>query len=101
MRNTVRILVALVLSLAVLTPTARAQMGAWRAMAGGMTTPNVNVRQIKLYSRILGLAPEQTKAAEDLLAGYETEYLAAIKRFQEIQQAANQEFMQSGDMTEV
>ncbi len=90
-----------VLILASLAPEARAQMGAWRAMAGGMTTPNVNARQLKLYARILGLSPDQSKAAEDLLSGYETEYLAAIKRFQEIQQAANQEFMQSGDMQEV
>jgi hypothetical protein len=86
---------------AFLAPPARAQMGALRAMAGGMTTPNVNQRQMKLYAKVLGLSADQTKAAEDLLSSYETEYLAAIKRFQEIQQAANQEFMQSGDMQDV
>jgi hypothetical protein len=79
-------------------PRAQAQVGAWRAMAGGMTTPNVGARQLKLYAKILELTPAQTEAAEAVLGAYETEYLAAIKRFQEIQQAANQEFMQSGDM---
>ena len=89
------------LLIGVLTPPSRAQMGAWRAMAGGMTTPNVNARQLRQYAKLLALSPDQIAAAEALLAGYETEYLAAIKRFQEIQQAANQEFMQSGDMQEV
>lgn len=79
-------------------PRAEAQMGAWRAMAGGMTTPNVSARQLKLYAKILELSPAQVQAAESLLSVYETEYLAAIKRFQEIQKEANQEFMQSGDM---
>jgi hypothetical protein len=96
----VRMLLALVALALLITgaPRAQAQMGAWRAMAGGMTTPNVNARQLKLYARILSLSPEQTEAAESLLGVYEAEYLAAIKRFQEIQQAANQEFMQTGDM---
>lgn len=102
MRKTLRSLPLLALLLiTAFAPHARAQMGALRAMAGGMTTPNVGPRQMKLYAKILGLSPEQAKAAEDLLGGYETEYLAAIKRFQQIQQAANQEFMQSGDMQEV
>jgi hypothetical protein len=102
MRRTPRLLTLLAtLIVAVLSLPSHAQMGAWRAMAGGMTTPNVNARQLKLYAKLLALSPDQTSAAEALLAGYETEYLAAIKRFQEIQQAANQEFMQSGDMQEV
>lgn len=103
MRRTAASLFAVLLSvvIGVSAPRAEAQVGAWRAMAGGMTTPNVNARQLKLYAKVLNLSPEQAEAAESLLYGYETEYLAAIKRFQEIQQAANSEFMQSGDMQEV
>lgn len=95
------LLAVLALVLAGFVSDARAQMGALRAMAGGMTAPNVNARQLKLYAKLLDLTPEQAAAADDLLRAFEADYLAAIKRFQEIQQAGNQEFMQSGDAMEV
>lgn len=90
--------VLVVAAVSAVASESHAQMGAWRAMAGGMTTPNVNGRQMKLYAKTLNLSPAQAEAANDLLSAYEIEYLAAIKRFQEIQQAINQEFMQTGEM---
>lgn len=93
------LLVVCVGAITLLSPSrAQAQMGAMRAMAGGMTTPSITARHMKLFAQVLGLGEAQEKAAMELLGGYETEYLAAIKRFQEIQQAGNQEFMQSGDL---
>ncbi|MBC7772530.1 MAG: hypothetical protein H7210_08565 [Pyrinomonadaceae bacterium] len=93
----------LLLSLVLLTllsivQPARAQMGAIRAM-GGMATPSVNARQLKQYGEILGLSPEQKKAAEELLASYEAEFLASVTRLTELQKSMQDEFAQTGDLS--
>jgi hypothetical protein len=49
------------------------------------------------HQRPSGLSPEQKKAAEELLVGYETEFHAAVRRMEDIQKAVTQEFSQSGD----
>ncbi|MGE3107593.1 MAG: hypothetical protein AB7G11_01290 [Phycisphaerales bacterium] len=75
-----------------------AQMGAIRRM-GGMTTPSMSARHLKHYSQILGLSETQTKAAGQLLSGYEADYLAAVSRLTELQQAMQAEFSQTGDFS--
>lgn len=77
---------------------ARAQMGAIRAM-GGMATPSVNARQLKQYGEILGLSAEQKKAAEELLASYEAEFLASVTRLTTLQKSMQDEFAQTGDLS--
>ena len=78
--------------------TTEAQMGAIRRM-GGMTTPSMNGRQLRQYVEILALSPEQKKAAEELLSGYEADYLAAVTRLTELQQSVQAEFSQTGDFS--
>lgn len=74
-----------------------AQMGAMKAMTG-MQTPSIGARQVKQYEEILGLSPEQRKAAEELLVGYETDFHAAVRRLEDITKAMQAEFTQSGDL---
>ncbi len=76
---------------------AHAQMGAMRAM-NGMRSPNINARNLKQFASILGLNDEQRKAADELLSGYSTEYLGAVKRLEEVSYAMQDEFASSGDM---
>lgn len=99
MKRVVRSVLALLVLIGVVLPAepACAQMGAIRRM-GGMTTPSMNARQLRVYSEILGLSEAQRKSAEQLLSGYEAEYLAAVARITELQQSMQAEFTQTGDI---
>jgi hypothetical protein len=62
-----------------------------------MENPALGKRQLKQYSQILTLNPEQSSAAAELLAGYDTEYRAAVQRMREINKAVQEEVQQTGD----
>lgn len=70
--------------------------GMWGGMEG-MQSPAVSARKFRQYSEMLALTPDQKRAGEDLLAGYSTDYQAAVKRAEEIFQAMQEEAQQSAD----
>jgi len=98
MHRFLHLILVAAMAICILPTPSVAQMGAIRAM-GGMTTPSINARQLRQYSEILGLSPDQKKAAEELLTGYEAEYLAAVSRLTELQKGLQEEFAQTGDFT--
>lgn len=97
-RSRAVIVSVLVAAVMLVSQPARGQMGAIRAM-GGMATPSMNARQLKQYAEILGLAPEQKKAAEELLASYELDFAASVLRLTQLQTSMQEEFSQTGDLT--
>lgn len=98
MKRYFRLMLALVVGFVMAAEPACGQMGAIRRM-GGMTTPSMNGRQLRQYADLLGLSEAQRKAAEQLLSGYEAEYLAAVSRLTELQQSMQAEFTQTGDFS--
>jgi hypothetical protein len=97
MSRLLRLAGAVVACVLAAAPVASGQMGAMRAM-GGMQRPNVTPRQVQEYATLLGLSEAQRKAAEELVSAYSTEYLAAVKRLEDITKSMQEEFTSTGDM---
>lgn len=89
------------LLLAVSPPRAQAQfgLGGLGAEMGDLVKPSTSARLLKQYAEILGLSPDQKRAADELLIAYHAEFRDNVARLEEIYTSVNEEVAQTGDWT--
>src|SRR5262245_59630011 len=97
-RRFVAAVIALLVSFLVGVP-AHAQMGMMGlgGEMGDLIKPSHHPRLLKQYAEILGLTPDQKRAADELLNAYQTDFRDSVSRLEEIYQSINEEIQESGE----
>lgn len=87
------------LGLASATQQSHAQFGmmGMGGEMGDLLKPATNSRLLRQYSEMLGLSPDQKRAADELLLAYQTEFRDSVHRLEEIGQSIQEEIQDTGD----